>query len=406
MADNRRFVVVGDGLAGRLAALRLARTNDVVLLSDPRARHGTSPQDERLVGKPAHSHVFLPRMLLELEKTAPEVLIALQRRGLSFGPGAKGLRPDLAPGAKRLFAMRWQVDQALNDCMDEHFDGEIVPFTVRDTETAATTAGAAITALLPAGDGAPFEIAPEDIVIDATGAQRNMMDGLIGDTGLLIRHHSHMSYLSQFFRLNDDVVLDELPEPLFSCSVNYGQVYITLYPGGDGWFSLTVAHDMRNAETRAQTRTTVDVLAYVQESEELAAWVNQATPIGRPTTYLDPRNSWAARLFAKRRAPTNYFAVGDSLVTTNPALGAGCSFAATHVRVLVDVLDQDIPNPLDRMQAFGQNIAEEQYWFFRGAVQTQPPDAPRQAPQSRGLVGRPRRMMFSLIKGSSLRDSS
>ena len=57
----------------------------------PRARHGADPSEERLVGKPAHSHIFLPRLMVELEAMAPEVLDALAKRGLTFGPGAKGL---------------------------------------------------------------------------------------------------------------------------------------------------------------------------------------------------------------------------------------------------------------------------------------------------------------------------
>lgn len=406
MAHDRRAFVVGDGFAGKLAAIRLARTHDVVLLAHPRARHGASPLDEKPVGKPAHSHVFLPRILVELEALAPEVLSVLARHGLSFTPGARGLRRNLATPAKRLFAMRWQVDAALNECIDKHFAGEVRPFVVGGIELADTGGKPAITSLLPLGDGTSISVAPDDIIVDATGAQKTMMDDIIADSGLLIRRNSFMSYMSQFFRLNDGAVPDELPEPLFACSVNFGRVYITLYPGGDGWFSLTVAHDMRNRETRAQTRTTEDVLSFARESEGLSAWVNQATPVGRPTTYLNPLNSWTVNMFTKQKAPTNYFAVGDALVTTNPALGAGCSFAATHVRVLADLLDQNISNPQERMQAFGQAITEEQFWFFRAALRAQPPDAPRQAPQPSRALGRPRRMMLSLIRDSSIRDIS
>ena len=406
MAGDQRVIVVGDGFAGKLAALRLARTHDVVLLSHPRVRHGVDPSEERTVGKPAHSHVFLPRMLLELEALAPEAITVLGQRGLSFAPGARGLRRNLATGAKRLFAMRWQVDAALNECIGKHFAGKVRAFAVGDVRTEDTDRGPAITSLVPAGDGPAISTSANDIIVDATGAQKTLMDGLIADSGLLVRRDSFMSYMSQFFRLNEGTKPEELPEPLFECSVNFGQVYITLYPGGDGWFSLTVAHDMRNKETRAQTRTTEDVLGYASESEGLSAWVDRATPVGRPTTYLNPLNSWAVNMFTKQKAPTNYFAVGDALVTTNPALGAGCSFAATHVRVLADLLDQKIANPMERMQRFGQIITEEQFWFFRAALRAQPPNAPRQAPQSSRIMGRPRRMMLSLIRDSSIRDNA
>jgi hypothetical protein len=74
----------------------------------------------------------------------------------------------------------------------------------------------------------------------------------------------------------------------------------------------------------------------------IADWVDPAgsEPISRVFGMGDLKSHWRRFVSPERRAILGFFALGDSLIRTNPLYGRGCSFAAVESEILQGVLDE------------------------------------------------------------------
>jgi hypothetical protein len=74
----------------------------------------------------------------------------------------------------------------------------------------------------------------------------------------------------------------------------------------------------------------------------IADWVDPpgSEPISRVFGMGDLKSHWRRLVSPERRAILGFFALGDSLIRTNPLYGRGCSFAAVESELLQGVLDE------------------------------------------------------------------
>jgi flavin-dependent dehydrogenase len=72
----------------------------------------------------------------------------------------------------------------------------------------------------------------------------------------------------------------------------------------------------------------------------------------------DLHSRWRDLASGGRAAVTGFFAVGDSLVRSNPLFGRGCSFAAVSAHLLRDAL-QMFSDPAARVEAYQRRVQTE-----------------------------------------------
>jgi hypothetical protein len=360
MGDPQRFdslVILGNGYAAHLAALALSPLLPDVTLLGPETVQTTGP--ENLTGQYAHSHIFLPRMERELRSIEPQILDHLAALGHTFVPGSYRLRADAPIECRRMFATRWQFNAAMNQVFRQRVPNIHIPDMLRRMRTDHRC----ITRLILAS-GSEVKVTPSTLVVDAMGTRSPLMQALSKGSPNTINEAGSIAYITQFFRLKYAAQVRSLPDPLIDCPHDFGNAYMMLYPAVDGWFSVSLAINVQQKPLMKQLRNTGDFLAFCKQNPNVAAWLNNADVIGGNRIYINPRNQWNVPAFTESQTPKNYVAVGDALTTMLPTLGANCSFAATHIRILRDLVAAPTP---DLHTAFAQAVHAEQFAFFQDA---------------------------------------
>jgi hypothetical protein len=363
-SQPRRAIVLGTSLSGKIASMVLADRLDVTRVIGPRPIHlGSNP--EALSGKHAHSHAFLPRFIKEIDDIAPFLSKAFEERGLRRTPASRAFRWRAPLHGTRLRAMRWQVEDVATSEFNKRLSQRVWP---------AEVVGAVIDGRLTAlsmQDGQSLDIDDDTLVVDAMGANSPLMKQISRQPGApsVEDEPSNIGYVTQLFRLRSAFGSLLLPDPVADCSKHLGRAFVTLYAGAEGWFSVTLAWDIRNRNTSALLRDTSSVIEFASRSPGVARWIAAAMPIGPSRRYMNPRNRWSLPILASNSCPDNYIAVGDALTTTAPTLGAGCSWLASHVRILSESLETG-DGWRDR---FLETVAAEQRAFFDLSVATGAP---------------------------------
>ena len=373
----KSVVILGDGFAAKIAVLALTEHCPVSVIMPPGSSLATgadSPVNAR--GHSAHSHVFLPRLECELAKVSPYLLDCLHAEGLPFRKGSKYLFGMVPIGARRMFATRWQVDNvlnrefrrchAVNTLLGKVQSVVISPSATPDRQTARV-------ATIALHGGQHFDVPEDTLVLDAMGTNSPVMSQLQTGNHGRIDEPTELAYLTLFSRLKTDCE-QQLPDALTECMADFGGAFVTLYPGGHRWFSLTIGTNVRNVELIRAVRDKDMFVELCSKKPEIRAWINASESDGEVRIYHNPRNRWNLGMFEDGSIPSNYSAIGDALVTTCPSLGAGCSFVATHVRATIE----NIHKPVERFHAgFAKDIRSEQFAFFLGSREKPPPSACR-----------------------------
>ena len=365
----KRVVILGDGFAAKIAALALAEHFPVSVIM----RHGcasandaASPADA--AGHSAHSHIFLPRLECELAKVSPRLLDCLRAEGLSFLKGSRYLSGKVPIGARRMFATRWQVDTVLRreyrKCrLANELFGKVQSVVNRPEQQ-----NTRVSTIWLHG-GKYFNVPDDALVLDAMGTNSPVMAQLQARNPEQIDEPTELAYLTLFSRLKSNCE-QQLPDALTECAADFGGAYVALYRGANRWFSLTIGTNVRNGELIRAVRNKDVFVELCSRKPELRAWVDTSESIGEVRIYHNPRNRWNLGIFEDGTIPLNYSAIGDSLVTTCPSLGAGCSFAATHVRATIENLHK----PIEEFHAaYAKEIGDEQFAFFAKSKKKPPP---------------------------------
>ncbi len=143
-------------------------------------------------------------------------------------------------------------------------------------------------------------------------------------------------------------------------SGDLGYLKFGVFPGDNGCFSITVCapeieYEMRKAIVRPEVWDRV-----MAGLPGLAVWTapGQAEPVSRVFGMGDLLSRWRDMVVGDTPAALGFFALGDTLVRTNPLYGRGCSLAAVEAALLREVLDASA-DPKTRALAFHRRLRRE-----------------------------------------------
>ncbi len=359
-----RAIILGGGYSARLTACALTPVMPINKMIGKLEQCADVTGPESMTGQRSHSHIFLPRLEQELTRIDPSFAALFAERGLWFQPGSKRLGDRVPQGCRRLFATRWQFDGAIDALFQRSVGSKgVTPIDAGVRGFHMDPQQCAIHAIDFVGDGR-LDIAPDTLVIDAMGAKSPIMQNLAkGDKGAEDLS-SQITYLTQFFRLTS-AQASQLPDALTECSRGFGAVYMMLYPAAQGWFSVSLAVNSARKDLVRRFRDPAAFLDFCRQNQATATWVDAAEPGGALRMFVNPRNRWNVDIFARQTTPRNYIAVGDALVTMTPTRGANCSFSATHIRILRDLLTS---GQTDLQRAFADAVRNEQRTFFESTL--------------------------------------
>lgn len=367
-----KSIILGRDFSSILSAIALSPhlTIEAIIGPSKESRNESfrcEPWNE--TGKQAHSHIFLPRLEAELNRIDPTILQQLNDLGLKFVQGSKRLGDDAPAECRRLFATRWQFNQCFEDIYNQNLNLHEYNGLVKEIKTDENNIQ-----LITLVDGSSIQVDHKTLVVDAMGSDSPIMSELVSKCEQVEDYSSNIVYITQFFKLKLNRT-DELPDPLFDCSHDFGLAYITLYPAVDGWFSITICTNGKNKEFIKEIRSIDAFIAFCCKHPSTGSWIQSSDPFGKTRIYINPKNQWNVPVFLENSTPKNYLAAGDALVTMVPNLGANCSFSATHIRLIRDLVVGSSSN----LQAkFAAAVHEEQYEFFQSAVNFSETFVPRQ----------------------------
>lgn len=370
-----QVLVIGAGMAGLWTALALAPTGrDVILLErDPPPPEGGADTafeswTRRGVGHLRHSHAFLARLRILIRDEHPQLLTELLEAGcrdLGFEGGLTDLqrRNYVAAPVDRDLAVLTSRRTTLELIMRRYVERQ-ANVTIRS--------GAFVKALILQPGEVPHvtgvvaeteqghEELSADLVVDASGRLSQAIEQLVA-AGAAIAEESEdcgILYFTRHYRLNEGVSEPERGKAPLTGDLEY--LKFGVFPGDNGCFSITLCVPEIEEELRKRIVDPAAFDAACAHLPGLAPWVDPATatPISRVFGMGDLHSRWRDLAPGGRAAVTGFFAVGDSLVRSNPLFGRGCSFAAVSAHQLRDAL-QMFGDPAARLSAYQRRIEAE-----------------------------------------------
>ncbi len=370
-----RVLVIGAGMAGLWTALALAPTGrEVILLErDPPVPEGGPDAafdnwQRRGVGHLRHSHAFLARLRTIIRDEHPQLLKDLLDNGcrdLTFEGGLTDLhKKDYVPAPVDddlavLTSRRTTLELVIRRYVESHANVEVRSNAfVREL---VVTPGPVpkVTGVVIDGPDGPQTL-DADVVIDAAGRTSGAFEQLAA-AGATIPEESEdcgILYFTRHYRFNPGVSEPERGDDPLTGDLEY--LKFGVFPGDNGCFSITlcvpeIEEELRKAMVRPETFD-----AACARLPGLAPWIapHTATPISRVFGMGDLHSRWRDLAPKGRAAVTGFFAVGDSLVRSNPLFGRGCSFAAVSAHLVRDALASSA-DPAARAADYQRRIAHE-----------------------------------------------
>ena len=370
-------VVIGAGIAGLNAALALASADREIVLLERDAPPPPGSADEafvdwnrRGVGHLRHSHAFLARLRNIIKARHPALLDQLLEAGcreIGFPDMLPdGLKADYAPQpGDRDMAVLTSRRTTFEIVMRRYVEGlpgvKIVSGAiVRGLILEALEAGQ-VRVLGARGDigGAPHEWRAE-LTIDAAGRNSQATEQLI-EAGVSISEDAEdcgILYYTRHYRLRPGA--EEPTERKAPGTGDLGFIKYGLFPGDNRCFSVTLAvpeieTEIRQTIVRPETFDHICALL-----PGLQPWTDpvRAEPISKVFGMGDLRSRWRRFVTSEQRPALGFFAVGDSLIRTNPLFGRGCSFAAVEAEILRGVLSE-ASDPSVRARLYDTRVHQE-----------------------------------------------
>jgi 2-polyprenyl-6-methoxyphenol hydroxylase-like FAD-dependent oxidoreductase len=380
-----RIVVVGAGMAGLACALALSEPEREVIVLDRDPAPGGNVEtafrdwERKGVTQLRHSHVFLGRLYCLIRDFYPELLAELKAAGArewTFADGVpKTLKDEYAPMkgdedltilfsrrttfeflirkfAERRAGVTFRTNAAVKGLLTERRNGQL---TVAGVQL-ATEAG--------------LEALSADIVVDATGRNSQFPEQLaaLGAALPYEEHPAGILYFTRHYRFRDGVSEPERGD--IPGAGDLGYLKYGIFNADNRHFSLTLAVP----EIETTLRTAIprpDIFdAICAKLPGVQKWTDPKTaePVSKVFGMGNLKNGWRSYV-AKDGTPAtlNFFAVGDSLVRSNPLYGRGCSQAFIAAHTLAEVLDR-YADPSERARAYDKGVRQELKPFWDAMV--------------------------------------
>ncbi len=378
-----QILVIGAGMAGLCAALALAPQGRILTLLEKDAPPPTEGADEaffdwsrRGVGHLRHSHAFLARLRNIIKDHHP----ALLRQLLDAGCREIGFA-DMLPEKLKADYRPSPGDEDMAVLTSRRTTLEwVIRGYVESLANVTLVNNAFVRGLIvePAGEGQirvvgahgeASGVAAEwraDLVIDAGGKTSSVIEHLI-EAGCEVSEDSEdcgILYYTRHYRLREG--MDEPPRTAAPATGDLGFIKYGLFPGDNRCFSITLAApeietDLRQAIVRPEVFDRICAMF-----PGIAPWTDiaRSEPISKVFGMGDLKSRWRSLAPADRPAPLGVFAVGDSLIRTNPLYGRGCSFAAVEAYILGGVL-AETADPAIRARLYDTRIKAELTPYFQ-----------------------------------------
>lgn len=380
---REKVIVIGAGIGGLCTALMLAPSGRDIIVLERDGPVETADPDELFktwkrvgVGHLRQSHAFLARLRTIMKAEHPallEQMVGLGVRELPFEgmlTEKQQARYEARPEDAELtiltsrrttleMSMRRYVETLENVTLRSGFlvrklitsKGEDGIFDVTGIEGEENGASVTLTA---------------DVIVDASGKSGFTIEQLM-EEGAGIREESESAgilYFTRHYRfLPGKTEPDRKANP--PPTGDLGFLKFGVFPGDNGNFSITVAIPEIEMEMR---KSILDPEIFHQITlmlPGLRPWTNseQSEPTSKVFGMGDLISRWRDMVVDGKPAARGYFALGDTLVRTNPLYGRGCSFAAVSAQALRLTLDAT-PDPAERALRFHERVMEELHPFY------------------------------------------
>lgn len=378
-----KILIIGAGIGGLCSALLLAPSGREIVMIERDGPLDSSDPDvifrdwkRNGVAHLRQSHAFLARLRMIMKEEHPALLDQLLAHGareLPFDIWLTDLQEEAyqpAPEDEDLtiitsrrttleMTMRRYVEGLPNVTL--HCGFRVDRLITRKAQDGVLEVSGVEGTL----DGVPTRL-EADVIVDASGKGGRGIKQLM-DEGALITEEFETAgilYFTRHYRLlPGQVEPDRKSNPPASGDVGY--IKFGVFPGDNGNFSITLAVPEVELELR-QAVVDPDIFhAITLMLPGLQPWTNaeRSEPTGKVIGMGDLVSRWRNMVVEGKPATRGYFAVGDTVVRTNPLYGRGCSFAAVSAQSLRRVLDAH-SNPDARALAYHQALEKELLPFY------------------------------------------
>lgn len=353
MAES--VLVIGAGIAGLCTALALGPTGREVTLLERDAPPPSGDPDEAFrewrrqgVGHLRQSHAFLARLRTIIKDDHPKLLedlLALGVRELPFQNMLSEMQRDSykpEPSDAELAIItsrRTTLELVMRRYVETLPNVKIRSgFLVRTLITEKAADGA-IEVKGVAGDEGELRA---DVVIDASGKIGTTIEQLAAE-GANMKEESETAGILYFTRHYRFLPGKSEPPRIGNPPTggDLGYIKFGIFPGDNGNFSVTMAAPEIEYELRKAIMNPDLFHKMTLIMPGLRVWTNetQSEPTSKVFGMGDLHSRWRDMVVDDKPAARGYFALGDTLIRTNPLYGRGCSFAAVSAYVLRDVLN-------------------------------------------------------------------
>lgn len=383
MSKRETVIIIGAGIAGLCTALMLAPSGRAITLLERDGPIESHDPDQLFrdwrrtgVGHVRQSHAFLARLRTIMKAEHPQLLEQLKALGvreLTFDnmlTPPQQARYTALPQDEELtfitsrrttleFAMRRYVETLGNVTLRSGF------LVKRLITSKAADDVIDVSGITGEQDGTEVTLTA-DIVVDTTGKGGFTFDQLV-EEGANVREEKEdagILYFTKHYRLKPGQ-----PEPDRNehppASGDLGYLKYGVFPGDNGNFSITIALPEVELELRKSILNPDIFHQITLNLPGLHPWTNdtRSEPTSKVFGMGDLVSRWRDMVIDGKPATRGYFALGDTLIRTNPLYGRGCSFAAVGAQQLRRTLDETT-DPTQRAILLHQRLEAELRPFY------------------------------------------
>ncbi|MCZ6618566.1 MAG: FAD-binding protein [Gammaproteobacteria bacterium] len=373
------ITLVGAGMCGMFSALAMAQKGHQVTIFERDSVPPAGDADKAFfewerkgAAQFRHPHAFLGLMCNLIQQHHPELLARFQEAGARIVTLEEMLPPKLrnrytaAPGDEKLWVLlcrratmetvvrryvenienvRIVSDRTVTGLLVNEHDGQL---DITGVELGERTGGHE-----PARHNS-------ELVVDASG-RTSKFPGWLAKLGRPVREEkedAEIVYFTKHFRLRPgerEPTRSERPG-----AGDLGYLKFGVFPGENGHFAIILCVPLGENVLRRAVRDTGLFDQICLNIPGLTPWLENARSEAttEPFGIGDIKSVWRHFVTDGHPLATNFFAVGDAALRTNPLYGRGCSTGIKHAQLLAEVIEEN-RDPVTRELRFAERTEEE-----------------------------------------------